>query len=269
VSGSRNRIGISTAAFYPDRLTEDALVSIADLGFQVVEIFLQAEAEYTPRFGAVLDRRCRDVGLDVHSLHLYSSYFDLWSPYPRTLQENRDRFLRLVEMAALLDAEALTWHGLRYGLEDEDLIAAFFESAGWAGERAQDADLVLTLENVSWCYVRRPEHVRTVRRAALPVGFTFDAFQARESDVDPAEMVDAMGKELVTVHLSDYRPDGPRHLPPGAGDIDWPVLALALRRVDYGGPLILETADVSDPSVFLEARKFVRRVWERAADVGD
>ena len=264
---NRSRIGISTAAFYPNHLTEDALVTIADLGFRIVEIFLQAEAEYTVRFGAVLDHRRRELGLDVHSLHLYSSYFDLWSPYPRTLQENRDRFLRVLEVGNMLDAEALTWHGLRYGLDDEDLIAAFFESAGWAGEQAADAGIVLTLENVSWCYLRRPEHVRAIRRAGLPLGFTCDAFQARESDVEPAEMVGAMGDKLVTVHLSDYSPDGPRHLPPGEGNVDWPALACALRDVGYMGPLILETADVSNPSIFLEARAFVRRVWERAADV--
>lgn len=37
-----SEIGLSTAALYPTHLTEDALTTIAELGFHVVEIFLQA-----------------------------------------------------------------------------------------------------------------------------------------------------------------------------------------------------------------------------------
>jgi sugar phosphate isomerase/epimerase len=259
----RPDVGISTAAFYPHYLTEDALNAIARLGFRVVEIFLQADEEYTPGFGAVLRRRRRELDLEVHSLHLYATYFDLWAPYPRMAQEVRDRFRRLLEVAAMVDARALTWHGLRYGLENPGLIGAFFESAVWAGEQARAAGLTLCLENVSWCYLRTPEQVRAIRDADLPVAFTFDAFQACESDVEPAALVQAMGDRLATVHLSDYRADGPRHLPPGEGDLDWPALLRALRAADYAGPLILEPAHVEALEVLVEARRFIRRMWDR------
>ena len=263
----RRDVGVSTAAFYPGYLTEDALTAIARLGFRVVEIFLQADEEYTPDFGAVLRRRCRASDLEVHSLHLYATYFDLWAPYPRMAQEVRDRFRRLLEVAAMVDAEALTWHGLRYGLENPGLIDAFFESAAWAGQQARAAGLTLCLENVSWCYLRTPEQVWAVRDADLPVAFTFDAFQACESDVEPAVLVRAMGDRLVTVHLSDYRAEGPRHLPPGEGDLDWPRLLRALQAADYAGPLILEPAHVEALEVLVEARRFIHRMWDQV-DVG-
>ena len=265
----RNRIGISTAAFYPRYLTEDALIAAAELGFRVVEVFLQADAEYAARFGALLDRRRRELALEVHSLHLYATYFDLWSPYPRMADETRDRFRRLLEVAAMVDARALTWHGLRYGVDDARLVAAFFESAAWAGELARDAGVTLCIENVSWCYLRTPEHVRAIREADLPVAFTFDAFQAGESQVEPSGLVRAMGERLATVHLSDYRSEGPRHLPPGEGALDWPVLMGALKAAGYDGPLILETAHVTDARALVAARAFVRRAWERVASDAD
>jgi len=255
-----NPIGLSTAALYPTHLTEDALTTIAELGFGVVEVFLQAEAEYTPGFGAELDRRRRDLGLRVHSIHLYAPYFDFWAPYARMVQETRDRFQRLLEIAATLQAQALTWHGLRYGVENPRLMAAFFESTAWAGEQAQAAGLTLCIENVSWCYLRTPAQVMAVRQAGLPVGFTFDTFQAGESDTDPAALIHAMDRNLTTVHLADYTPDGPRHLPPGAGTLDWPPILRALQAVRYSGPLIIEPAHVEDPTVFLRAREFVQRV---------
>jgi sugar phosphate isomerase/epimerase len=65
---------------------------------------------------------------------------------------------------------------------------------------------------------------------------------------------------LSTVHLADYAPRGPRHLPPGDGVLDWPSILRALQKVGYGGPLILELAHVEDPTVFLRARDFVQQV---------
>jgi len=252
-------IGLSTAAFYPSHLTEDALTTIAGLGFRVVEIFLQAEEEYTPAFGAELDRRRRDLGLRVHSIHLYAPYFDLWALYPRMIQETRARFGRLLEIAVMLEARALTWHGLRYGVDNPRLVAAFFESTAWAGEQAQAAGVTLCIENVSWCYLRTPEQVVAIRQAGLPVGFTFDTFQSGESGTDPAALIHAMDSRLTTVHLSDYTPAGLRHLPPGEGTLDWPVILRALQAVGYNGPLILEPAHVQDPAALLRARDFVRQ----------
>ncbi|MFO7742523.1 MAG: sugar phosphate isomerase/epimerase family protein [Anaerolineae bacterium] len=258
----RPEVGISTAAFYPGYLTEEALTAIAELGFRTVEIFLQADGEYTMGFGAVLDRRRRELGLQVHSLHLYATLFDLWAPYPRMAEEVRDRFRRLLEVAAMLNATALTWHGLRYGLDNPRLVDAFLESAVWAGNEARAAGLTLCIENVSWCYLRTPEQVWAIREADLPVAFTFDSFQAGESGVEPAALVRAMGDRLTTVHLSDYRDDGPRHLPPGQGDLDWPRLLRALQAAGYSGPLILEPAHVEALEVLLEARRFLHRVWD-------
>jgi sugar phosphate isomerase/epimerase len=262
---SLSEIGLSTAAFYPTHLTEDALTAVARLDFRVVEILLQAEEEYTPAFGAELDRRRRDLGLCVHSLHLYAPYFDLWSPYPRMIRETHNRFRRLLEVATMLEARALTWHGLRYGVDNPRLAAAFFESAAWAGEQAQAAGITLCIENVSWCYLRTPEQVTAIRQAGLPVGFTLDTFQAGESGTDPVALVHAMDSRLATVHLADYAPAGPRHLPPGEGTLDWPAILHALQVVGYGGPLILEPAHVKDPAIFLRARDFVQQVLTDAA----
>jgi sugar phosphate isomerase/epimerase len=250
-------LGLSTAAFYPTHLTEDALSASAQLGFRVVEIFLQVDQECTPEFGRELDRRRRELGVRVHSLHLYAVHFDMWAAYPRMVEETRARFLRVLEIANRLEACALTWHGLRYSLDDPPTVAAFFESVAWAGGKAQSAGVTLCIENVSWCYLRTPAHVRALLDAGFPVGFTFDTFQAGESEVDPAALIDAMGARLLTVHVADYAPGAPRHLLPGAGCLDWPAILRALRAAGYAGPLILEPAHVTDPSLLVRARTFL------------
>ena len=260
-----NLIGVSTAALYPTHLTEDAMTTIAGLGFRVVEVFLQAMQEYTPAFGAELDRRRRDLGVRVHSIHLYATYFDMWSPYSRLVEETRDRFRQVLEIATRVEARALTWHGLRYGLNNPRLVNAFLESTAWAAAEAEAAGVRLCIENVSWCYLRTPAQVTALLEAGLPIGFTFDAFQAGESGSDPAALIHAMDSRLTTVHLADYAPDGPRHLVPGEGTIDWPAVLGALQAVGYAGPLIREPAHVEDTSVFLRARDFVEQVLANVA----
>ena len=263
-----NTIGLSTAALYPTHLTEDALTTIAELGFRVVEIFLQTEQEYTAAFGAELDQRRRDLELHVHSLHLHSSYFDLWSPYPRMIQEARNRFRQLLEIATMLEARALTWHGLRYGVDTPHIVATFFEGAAWAGEQAQAAGITLCIENVSWCYLRTPVQVNAIHQADLPVGFTFDTFQAGESATDSTALIQAMNGRLTTVHMADYAPGAPRHLPPGKGTLNWAAILRALQSTGYDGPLIIEPAHVTDPSTLLYARDFIQQVLTDVAHTG-
>lgn len=53
-SVNAEQIGLSTACFYPHTLTEDALDLAAELGFSLVEVFLQTESEHRLDFAAVL-----------------------------------------------------------------------------------------------------------------------------------------------------------------------------------------------------------------------
>ncbi len=233
-----------------------------------MEVFLQVEEEYTPAFGRLLDGRRRALGLRVHSLHLYATYFDMWAAYPRMRQETRDRFRRLLEIAAQVEAVGLTWHGLRYSLDDPPVVEAFFESAAWAADEARAVGVTLCIENVSWCYLRRPERVRALVGAGLPIGFTFDAFQAGEAGVEPAALIGAMDGRLMTVHAADYAPMAPRHLLPGTGRLDWPAIVRALRAAAYRGPLILEPAHVADPERLVQARAFLERLLAEDGDAG-
>jgi sugar phosphate isomerase/epimerase len=250
-------IGVSTAALYPTHLTEDALTAAGELGFTVTEVFLQTREEYTPAFGQMLDQRRRAFGIRVHSLHLHNDFFELWSPYPRMLAEARERFQHTLDIANRLEARALTWHGIRFGFKNPGFVARFLESTTWAAEQARAVGVTLCLENVSWCYLRTPEQIDTLKAHNVPVGFTFDSFQAGETATDPAALIHAMNGRLTTVHLADYDPAGPRHLPLGAGALDWQALLHALHAAGYGGPLIIELAGVEDVATLHASRAFI------------
>ncbi|MFN8472871.1 MAG: sugar phosphate isomerase/epimerase [Anaerolineae bacterium] len=248
-------IGLSTAALYPHTVTEDGLRVAADAGFGVVEVFLQTVGEYHPRFLAELQARSADLGVRVHAIHVHSRHYGFWAPYRRQREEAVSLFAEVVHMAASLGAMCIDWHGLRTSEAETVTISEFFDVAAKLGERAADSGVVLSIENVSHCWMRGPAEIAKVQQAGLPVGFTFDPFQACEAGVDPLAVVAAMGDGLTNVHVNDFAP-GHRHLPVGEGTLDWAAILAAVNVTRYGGPLFLE-APQTDPASFVRQRDFL------------
>ncbi|MCW5879681.1 MAG: sugar phosphate isomerase/epimerase [Anaerolineae bacterium] len=252
-------VGLSSAALYPHVMTEDAPAVAADLGFGVIELYLQTVGEYHPLFLAELQQRTYDLGLTVHALHIDTRHYHFWSDYRRRRDEAAALFAEAVHMAASLGALCIDWHGLTQAeVKAGVTIEAFLDTAAALGECAAADGVVLSLENVSWCWMRGPAEVMRLRQAGTPVGFTFDPFQAAEAQADPLAIVAAMGDGLTNVHVSDYAP-GHRHLPVSEGDLDWHALLSALRATGYGGPLMLEAPQTSGES-FVRQRHYLEGI---------
>lgn len=256
-------IGASTGTLYPHQHTEEAVETLARLGFPTIEVVLQTAGEYEPGFVRDLAARVRAGGTAVASVHTFTALHPLFDPYPRRREEGRRALLRAIDAAVTLDARVLIWHGptrreLPEGITSERLRAVLAD----LGEEAAGAGVTLSLENVSWCLVRDASSVRVVRGWGVPVGFTFDPFQAAEAGVDGGELIDAMRGALVNVHLSDHAPGGRRHLPVGEGTIDWRNLLSRLRAIGYTGPLILEGNCEGDLSRLIRSRQVVAELLE-------
>lgn len=256
------KIGASTGTLFPDFLTEDAVDVLARLGFSTIEVLPQTFGEYLPAFSRVVAGRVRDAGISVHSVHTLHHLHDVFSPYRRRRQEGVELFAQVIEFAAMLDARCLIWHGL--SLRDRDATwDDFREMLARLSDMACRAGLTLSLENVSWCRVRDRASVAQVRDWELPVGFTFDPFQAAEAGIDPVVLPGAMGNRLINVHLSDYRAGQGRHLPPGEGTLPWRKVIEAVIATGYSGPLIIEGNCRADLSRLVDAREFVSELVRR------
>lgn len=234
-------VGASTGALYPQYLTEDAVEVLARLDFPSIEVMLQTAGEYEPVFVEQLSARVRDSGAQVFSVHAFTSLHPVFDHYSRRRQEGFDRFAQVIELAAAVDASYLVWHGMTLRSLDGGATEADFQDVlGRVSEKCEAAGVRLTLENVSWCWLRDASAIQTVRDWKLPVDFTFDPFQSEESGIEGGEMLAAMGQDLANVHVSDYTPGGSRHLPIGAGAIDWTRILRLLEDIGYEGPLMLE-----------------------------
>jgi len=90
--------------------------------------------------------------------------------------------------------------------------------------------------------------------AALPeglLGIDLDPGRLLVHGHAPLEAVEALGRSILTVHVTDARRRStagvPELTPTGGGDADYPALAAALDQRNYRGPFIVRPGATHDP----------------------
>ena len=237
------RVGISTACFYPQPL-EEILPELAQLGVHAIEIFFNTESEFQPRFYEQLGAQAKSLGLDVVSVHPYTSLMEgmlLFSDYKRRTEDGLLQYQRYLECAAALGARYLTFHGERdMGRADSP--------ARWAQKcevyhrlcRLADAcGVTLAQENVAWCRSRDPAFVAALCRDVPELRYTLDIKQAFRAGKNWRDFLDVMGGRLVNVHINDFS-SAQSCLLPGAGSMDYAAFFSALRSAGYDGHTLIE-----------------------------
>lgn len=232
---------ISTACLYPLE-TEAALNLLLRQGFRRLELFINAESEMEDDFIGLLQGRLKEYGAHVFSLHLHTSAFEpmmFFSSYPRRFYDSLQQYTGYFATAARLGAGVVVFHGdLSQGSLPEEQC---FERFRLLAEAARREGVVLAQENVSRCRSRSAAFMRRMRKALGPgaVKFVFDVKQALRAGESPADIIAAMGSDIVNVHVSDSL--GSRDcLLPGRGEFDFPALLSVLRMQGYDGPLTIE-----------------------------
>jgi len=94
-------------------------------------------------------------------------------------------------------------------------------------------------ENVSWCTLRTPQDVHSVREAFPEVRFVLDLKQTLRSGQDAFELLHAMGDRLCHLHVMDWDEKGTLCLP-GEGIFDFARLRDELAAIGYNGGILLE-----------------------------
>lgn len=237
------RIGMSTACFYP-RPLEEILPVIAGLGVHAVEIFFNTESEARPRFYETLGAQARSLGLDVVSVHPYTSLMEgmlLFSDYARRTEDGMMQYQRYFECAAALGARFLTFHGERdMGQKDDP---ARWERKCRAYRRLCEigaaCGVTLAQENVAWCRSRDPAFLHALYRDVPELRYTLDIKQAYRAGQSWKAFADAMGDRLVNVHINDFSAEQ-SCLMPGAGTMDYASFFSRLRADGYDGHTIIE-----------------------------
>ena len=235
------QIGLSTASFYGRRETEESAAHLRDWPLDFVEVFLETFSEYRRTFGEVV--RANLGAMPCRSVHVKGTQFepDLFSASKRQQQDAMDLLEGAMQAAQVLGAEYYVFHGpgvMHHDIKPLNIgnvrerIPRIMEVCGRYGVQ-------FLWENVSWCTMRTPEDVRSVREAFPQVRFVLDLKQALRSGQNAFELLHAMGDRLCHLHVMDWDEAGKLCLP-GEGTFDFPRLRKALEDIGYEGGVLLE-----------------------------
>jgi sugar phosphate isomerase/epimerase len=234
-------IAISTACLYPLQ-TEKSMQALLEQGFRHFELFANSESEFGCEFIELLKGKLNRYAADVYSVHLFTSGFEpvmFFSNYKRRLDDSIEQYKRYFSAAKKLGASVVVLHGDRFeGVLD---VEEYCERFSMLTKAAKDEGVIIAQENVSRCKSRSVQFIKSMREIAGDGSFKFvlDLKQAIRSQADPFEMLNAMGTDIINVHISDSDREHDCLLP-GKGNFDFDRLLVKLGELGYKGPLIIE-----------------------------
>lgn len=232
--------GVSTASLYPMH-TEDALLTLAELGTKNVEIFLNSFTETEGATGAALRRIVSEYGLNAVSLHPFSSPMEsvfLFSDYDRRFDDMMGLYKTYFEFMQEIGAKYFVLHGAINSAKCSTEL--YLERLGRVMDAAAEYGVSVAQENISYCKSHSLDFLMDIKKHfGDRAAFVLDIKQAVRSHLTPFEIIDALGSSVKHVHISDN--DSSRDcLPVGEGTFDFPRLVRKLSEVGFDGAMMIE-----------------------------
>lgn len=236
------KVGISTACLYPME-TLDALEKLLQLGVDKFEIFFNTFSEIKKEYCSKLVRLLKEYNANVKSIHPFTSGYEpylIFSNYEKRTNETLEFYRNFFYCAATIGAEIVVLHGdkktCKNGISDE----LYFERFARLAKIGREYGVVLAQENVNAFRSQNPDFIRKMKNYLGSVAsFVFDIKQAVRSHNNPYDMCEAMGENLIHVHIND-NDDAHDCLLPGCGDMDYQRIFEILNNSNYKGDLVIE-----------------------------
>ncbi|MBI2842040.1 MAG: sugar phosphate isomerase/epimerase [Armatimonadetes bacterium] len=241
----------------------DEIETIADLGFDFIDLAMEPQAAYSGHFPVREARKSLDrTGLDVIGHTAW--YLQIASPFPEIREAVLKEFERCLRVFHELGATMMNIHPHTTApLHDWDWIisqniAAISRLSGLANRLG----MKIILENTPT--LSRAIELRKILDAVPEVGFHLDVGHAHlDTPYNRSEELLAhFGDRLLHVHVSDNRGGhDDLHLPLGVGNINWSWVVKILKNANYDRGITVEVFG-DDPDYLLISRDKLRQLWE-------
>ena len=238
---------------------------LAKAGFDGVELKGDLQL-YQP---AEVARILGDHGLSV--LSMTPEDVDLPHPDPKVRAEAVDYYLRLLDLAAALDAPLISCHGavgrIRALANPAEEYGHFVAGVRRIAERAAQLQLRVAMEVLnryeSHLLNTAAQALRFVQEVGAPnVGVLLDAYHMNIEEADPVGAVMQAGRRLFVFHAADSNRQAV-----GRGHTDFLALVRALRRIGFDGDVVVEcTASGPDPFTPVKGPSWRAEVRQYAAE---
>lgn len=252
---------LSIFSWFGHRLPlRERLALIAEAGFEAVTLWWGDEefAAYEEKQAA--PALVRAFGLHLENIHLpYQAVNGFWAR--EAVERDRTVALHLgwLEECARHGVPLVVMHASE-GVHPPGPGDAGVDAIARVVARAEQLGLTIALENTIY-----PDHLNTVLAEILSpnLGLCFDSCHDALWSERPLWLLRKWSHRLLALHLSDHDGHGKKHILPGTGRIDWPLLADSLPLDTYSGWISFEVFPEagSRPE---EARQFLAKAHDRA-----
>ncbi|KPU46036.1 D-tagatose 3-epimerase [Oxobacter pfennigii] len=236
-------IGISSACFYPEVVTEDTVLICKSLGFDIMEFFLESYYEYKEDYCKALREKCDKYNISVNSVHAFAGTFEphLFDAYKRRADDMYQIFKSICNAGKILGAKSYVFHGLRQFADEITDYQKIAEHMDMLSETAKDYGIILAWENVAWCSSHDPDFIGRVLEHIKSdnLKFTLDVKQARKSNFDFEDYLKIYKDRLINIHISDSNSENSCLLP-GNGDMNFADFFRTVESYGYSGNYIIE-----------------------------
>lgn len=239
-------VALSTASFYPDALTEEAVRFFPGLSTGTAEIFLGSYSEYEENYAKMLREKLDEEGVKACSIHVLSTQYEpqLFGMTDRQRLDAQVFLTKVLRCGQILGAKAYVFHGpaVRKQTVANINYKRVAKITDELADLSADYGIKFTWENVYWCWYDDPLFAPRLLEYSKSSNlyFTLDIKQAMKSlEPDPFKFLNAMGSRVANVHLCDYDANGQLMLP-GRGTFPFEALREKLMAVGYDGPVVME-----------------------------
>lgn len=234
------KIGISAASFYP-MYAEDAVNKIIELGAPVTEIFFNCPREMKKSFLLPTREKLNNNNCNIKSIHPFTSSWEsflLFSEYYPRFEDGVELYKRYFEAANILGAKIIVIHGDQCSgkITDEE----YYERFEILANEGKKSGVIVAQENVNRFRSQSINFILNMKKYLYDdVSFVLDIKQSIRSGHSPYDVCEAMGGNIVHVHVNDHDKENDCLLP-GCGDMDYIKLHRMLTRNGFDGDFVIE-----------------------------
>ena len=196
--------GVSTACLYP-KLLEESLYDLALNGIPNVEIFVNTHSEMTKSFALSLLEILNHFDTKCVSVHPFTAEIEpimLFSAYERRTRDALEYLKYCFEFMNILGAKIFVLHGNKGSINAPREL--YCERYSMIYKLGQNFGIDVAIENVSRCQSGNLNFLRDLSdMLGDDVKFVLDTKQAVRSKENVFDMIKALGKKIIHVHLSD------------------------------------------------------------------
>ena len=194
--------GVSTACLYPMPV-EESLYQLAVNGISCVEIFINSHSELKKDFACNMADMLKRFDVKCVSVHPFTCDIEpmmFFSEYKRRINDILEYYRLYFSFMNTVGADIFVFHGAK-GSVPKELCCERYSKLRTLGK---EYGIEVAVENVSRCRSSSSSFIRDMAKIlGDEFSFVLDTKQALRSGENPFSFVDAAGKCLKHIHISD------------------------------------------------------------------